>query len=37
VIIGYFNIMRITISPGKAYPELVIDADCVLTGAVTHQ
>jgi len=37
VTIGYFSVMRIAVSPGEAYPELVIDADCVLAGTVTNQ
>jgi hypothetical protein len=37
MIIGDFNLERIAVSPDKAYPELVVNPDTVLSFAITFQ
>jgi hypothetical protein len=35
MVIDDFNVMHIPLNPFEAYPPLIVDADAVLTGAVT--
>jgi len=37
VVVGYFDIKRVAISPDEAYPPLVIDCYGMLTGAIASQ
>jgi len=37
MIVNNFNIFRVSILPDEAHPKLIVDADAMLTGAITSE